>query len=215
MYCKNCGFENKDSAKYCENCGVNLNFHSNFNKNYTTTQPNNSNSSNNNVLIICITLIIILLIVTGAFLYITNNNSSNNNDLSNNNNNGNLNTATADNTGNSNSEVSSTVTSLKIISGSFTTGSLPAKTYITVYVGEEHAGEKVKIRVFYSHGSNQLNAGNIVPMTVDSTGHFTMRTANELNSYPDYAQITLYDGDGNIVDTKNVNMNPVSGTQSF
>jgi len=214
MYCKNCGFENKDSAKYCENCGVNLNFHSNFNKNYTT-QPHNSNSSNNNILIICITLIIILLIVTGAFLYISNNNSSNNNVVSSNDN-GNLNNkVSADNSANSNSEVSSTSTPLKIISGSFTTGSLPAKTYITVYVGEKHAGEQVKIRVFYYHGSNQLNAGNIVPLTVESSGYFTMRTANELSSYPDYAEITLYEGNGNIVDTKNVNMNPVSGTQSF
>ena len=42
-----------------------------------------------------------------------------------------------------------------------------------------------------------------------------MRTANELNTYPDHASITLYDGNGNVVDTQEVNMNPIGGTQTF
>ena len=111
---------------------------------------------------------------------------------------------------------SQSTSSLKIISGSFSTGSpLPQKTYITVYVGEEHAGEKCQIRVFYSHEGTRLNAGNIVDETVDNTGHFTMRTANELNYYPDYAEITLYDARGNVADSMNVNMKTTSGTQTF
>ena len=205
MYCKHCGYENEDSAKYCKNCGENLNFYSNFKRINTPTQTYNNNSSKNrNLLIICITIIIIALIIAGAFLLTSNNTPPETSQ--------NVPSTTTENT---NTEVTTASNPLKIISGHFYTASLPAKTYITVYVGEQHAGENVKIRVFYSHGGTRLNAGNIVPKTVDSKGYFTMRTANTLNSYPDYAEITLYDGNGNIVDSENVNMHPTMGTQYF
>ena len=51
--------------------------------------------------------------------------------------------------------------------------------------------------------------------TVDSSGYFTTKSANALNTYPSHASITLYDEDGNVVDTRDVNMNPSGGTQTF
>jgi len=214
MFCPKCGFENKDSAQFCKKCGEALNLHSSIKQFNSTSKTNKNHSSkNNNIIIIAVTLIIISLLVAGVLFYISNNNmladdsSVNESDNSNN--------VNATDNSEKSEEVTSTGNALKIISGSFTTNPLPSKTYITVYVGEEHAGENVKIRVFYSHGGTQLNAGNIVPKTVDNSGYFTMRTANELNSYPDHASITLYDGNGNIVDTQEVNMDPSSGTQSF
>lgn len=214
MFCKKCGFENDDSAKFCKNCGEALNIHSSF-KQYNSSKQTDKENSSKNILIICLTLIIISLLIAGALLYASNNNSEPNNVPTTNAMNNSPNPQNVDNSENTQSEVTQTDNPLKIISGSFTTDTLPAKTYITVYVGEEHAGENVKIRVFYSNGGTRLNAGNIVPKTVDGSGHFTMRTANELNSYPDYADITLYDGNGNVVDTQGVNMQPVSGTQTF
>lgn len=203
MYCPKCGFENRDDARFCKKCGNPFN-----------TSPNNiDNSSNNNLLIIVITVIVIIAIIAGTVIFLTNDGFTSQNTLDN--------ISEENNTSNENSvnttqTVSSNDGDLKIISGSFTTGSpLPAKTYITVNVGQQHAGENVKIQVFYTHDGYRLNAGNIVPMTVDNTGHFTMNTLNNLNHYPDHASITLYDGDGNIVDTMEVDMEPASGLQSF
>lgn len=216
MYCKKCGFENDDSSKFCKNCGEALNIHSSFKKYNSATQKDNSNDSSKNILIICLTLIIISLLIAGAVLYTSNNNADQNNVPTSNDVNSSPAPESTDNNEAKNTEVTSAQYPLKIVSGSFRTDSpLPSKTYITVYVGAEHAGENVKIRVFYSNGGTRLNAGNIVPKTVDSSGYFTMRTANELNTYPDHASITLYDGNGNVVDTQEVNMNPIGGTQTF
>ncbi|WP_323735866.1 zinc ribbon domain-containing protein [Methanosphaera sp. ISO3-F5] len=207
MYCQKCGYENKESAKFCKKCGTALTIHASLKNHNPTSRTDNNSSKNNKIIIISITIIIISLIIAGSILYMSENNSKTENISSNNENNA------------VNSNVSSNENlndNLKIISGSFSTATpLPAKTYITVYVGDNHAGENVKIRVFYSYRGTTLNAGNIVPLTVESTGHFTMRTANELTSYPDHASITLYDGSGNVVDTKEVDINPVSGTQTF
>lgn len=207
MYCPNCGYENRDNARFCKKCGTMFNATPNNN-----VHPSNNhlNSSNNNLLIIGITVIIIIAIIAGTVIFLSNDGFTSQNSLNNiseQNNTNNQNSTQADNSNNN---------GLKIISGTFTTGSpLPAKTYITVNVGEKHAGENVKIRVFYTHDGSKLNAGNIVPMTVDNTGHFTMNTLNSLNHYPDHASITLYDGDGNIVDTMEVDMEPTSGLQYF
>ena len=213
MFCSKCGFENKDSAQFCKNCGEALNIHANVKKTNFTSKKSNKNSPNNNKIIIIVSVIIISILLVGVLFYMSNSNLSNNNaPIKETENSKNINTTVNDNTEDS----TATDNSLKIISGSFSTNSpLPAKTFITVYVGKEHAGEQVKIRVFYTNGDTQLNAGNIVPLTVESSGYFTMNTANELTAYPDHASITLYDGNGNIVDTKEVNMSPTSGTQSF
>lgn len=212
MYCSKCGFDNKDDAQFCKKCGNALNIHSSIKQFNEISKNDNSSNNNNKLIAIVITVIIIALIIAGTFVFLSNNeNTTSNNDTLNNSTN-----VDKTNTVNTEKVDSQSTSSLKIISGSFSTGSpLPQKTYITVYVGEEHAGEKCQIRVFYSHEGTRLNAGNIVDETVDNTGHFTMRTANELNYYPDYAEITLYDAMGNVADTMNVNMKTTSGTQTF
>ena len=106
--------------------------------------------------------------------------------------------------------------SLEILGATFSTGSSPSdKTYCTVYVGSEHAGEKVKISVLYSNGGYALNQGKVVSKTVSSDGYVKVASASAFDRYPDDAYITLYDNDGNVVDTQEVYLNENSGKQTF
>ena len=105
---------------------------------------------------------------------------------------------------------------IKIISGSFHTGNkLSDRTQCKVYVGDENAGVKLKIRVLYSRDGNDLNPGKIVPKTVDSNGYVSLKSANAFKYYPDYAYITLYDLDDNVLDNTEVSMSATKGTQTF
>ena len=106
--------------------------------------------------------------------------------------------------------------SLKIISGSFYTGSEEEdKTYATIYVGSEHAGETVVVQIFYSRDGSSLNTGNYVPVTVDSSGYIKVASADAYHYYPDHATIKLYDANRNLKDVKEVILSPTSGTQTF
>lgn len=107
-------------------------------------------------------------------------------------------------------------TAMEILGGSFSTGSgLSDKTYASIYVGPEHAGENVKIQIYYSRDGSDLNNGNMVPKTVDSSGYINVASADSYKYYPDFAEINLYDASGNLLDTQSVSLNPDSGTQSF
>ena len=105
---------------------------------------------------------------------------------------------------------------MSILGGSFSTGGgLEDKTYASIFVGPEHAGEKVKIQIFYSRDGSTLNNGNMVPKTVDSSGYIEVSSADSYKYFPDFAEINLYDNSGNLLDTQSVSLNPESGTQSF
>ena len=112
---------------------------------------------------------------------------------------------------------SPTTTSMSIIGGSFSTGgSLEDKTYARIYVGPEHAGEKVKIQIFYSRDGSTLNNGNMVPKTVTSSGYIEVSSADAYSKFPDFAEINLYDSSGsNLLDSRSVNLSPEKGTQTF
>ena len=107
-------------------------------------------------------------------------------------------------------------TAMTILGGSFSTGGgLEDKTYASIYVGPEHAGENVKIQIFYSRDGADLNDGNIVPKIVDSSGYIEVSSADSYKYFPDHADITLYDSNGDVLDVKSVDLSPESGTQSF
>lgn len=107
-------------------------------------------------------------------------------------------------------------TSMSILGGSFSTGGgLEDKTYASIYVGPEHAGEKVTIQIFYSRDGSTLNNGNMVPKTVTSSGYIEVRSADAYSKFPDFAEINLYDSSGGLLDSKSVSLNPDSGTQTF
>lgn len=96
-----------------------------------------------------------------------------------------------------------------------TGGGLEDKTYATIYVGEEYSGEDVLIQIFYSRDGSQLNPGNKVQKTVDTSGCIEVPSANAFKYYPDFAEINLYDSDGYLIDSLNVTLATNSEKQTF
>lgn len=106
--------------------------------------------------------------------------------------------------------------SMSIISGTISTGSsLSAKTKCSVNVGSGYAGESAKISVLYSRSGSNLNTAKIVSKTVSDDGYITVYSADAFEKYPDNAIITIYDSDGNELDTRTVPLVPDSGSQNF
>ena len=112
--------------------------------------------------------------------------------------------------------IEKTVDPLMIGGGSFTTGSeLEDKTYARIYVGVDHAGEDVGVKIFYSRDGASLNKGNYVTATVKSDGYINIASADSFAKYPDFAQVELYDANEKLVATQGIMLNPTSGTQYF
>ena len=105
---------------------------------------------------------------------------------------------------------------LTIGGGSFTTGSADAdKTYARIYVGADHAGETIGMKIFYSRDGAALNQGNYVEATVDETGFVSIASADAYLKYPDFAYVELYDASGVLKDTQGIMLETTSGTQYF
>ena len=234
VFCPDCGAENADSAKFCKNCGHTLNANRPIKDNYVNTgiDPSarvndNSNSSNSNInsnsksdnknlIIICLTIIICALLIAGAMVMFSNSNA-NDNDSDALSDSASLNSDSVENVSNSDTSAQATQENTpQIYSGSFSTGSSASdKTHCTVYVGSEHAGEKVKISVLYLNDGYALNQGKVVSKTVGSDGYVKVASANAFEYYPDEARISLYDSNGDILDTKTVYLYENSGKQTF
>jgi len=238
MICPECGEENQDSAKFCKKCGTSLTpvsaMKNDFNSDnqskpiqsgvFENSNSNNSPSSfgssksggdNKNLIIICLTIIICAVLIAGGFIFLSNNGSSDNGASDS--------ISLADDSVNQSDDDSATVetdakssdSGMEILSGTFETNGASDKTHCSVYVGEQYAGENVKISVLYSYGGSKLNQGNIIPKTVSNDGYISVPTADVLAQYPDHALVTIYDSDGNVLDTQNVDMLVQPGSQSF
>ena len=234
VFCPDCGAENADSAKFCKNCGHALNANRPIKDNYVNTgiDPSarvndNSNSSNSNInsnsksdnknlIIICLTIIICALLIAGAMIMFSNSNA-NDNDSDALSDSASLNSDSVENVSNSDTSAQATQENTpQIYSGSFSTGSSASdKTHCTVYVGSEHAGEKVKISVLYLNDGYALNQGKVVSKTIGSDGYVSVASADAFEYYPDEAHISLYDSNGDILDTKTVYLYESSGKQTF
>ena len=215
MLCPKCQTENSDSAKFCKKCGAPL--ARTINHDAIISSMNKSNSDNNTTKIIIIALIIIAVVLAGAFIYLYAASGDSNDDSTSDSNsdvdvdsNDDSDTATASPSSPSRSS------SMQILGGSFKTGSsLSDKTYASIYVGSQYAGEDVIIQIYYYNGGTTLNNGNMVSKTVDSNGYIHVRSANAFEYYPDKAIIYLYDSDKILLDKVTVTMSPTSGTQTF
>lgn len=208
-FCSKCGFENKDNAQFCKKCG---NQFKQIKEPETIVNPinNKKSSNNNNTKLIAVALIIIVIALAGIFVYSSGILNSNEPVT--------VNNTTEDQSVESNSTqaVLTDDDSMSILGGSFSTGGgLSDKTYASINVGPEHAGEKVKIQIFYSRDGSDLNDGNIVPKTVSSDGYIEVASAEPYKYYPDHAEINLYDNSGKLLDTQSVSLSTTSGTQTF
>lgn len=105
---------------------------------------------------------------------------------------------------------------LYIGGGIFKTGSaLEDKTIAKIYVGGEHAGDTVKIKIKYYRDGDSLNEGNLVTKTVDGNGYIEVSSADSYSKFPDKAYMELYDADGVLQATQTVTLTPDSTTQYF
>lgn len=224
MICPECGEENQDSAKFCKKCGTSLNpvstIKNDFNSNNSQSSVGSSTSGgdNKNLIIICLTIIICAVLIAGGFMFLSNSGSNDGASDSVNLADDSVNQDEDLNTSETEPETvaKSSTADMQILSGTFSTGSSASdKTYCSVYVGQQYSGEKVKISVLYSFGGSNLNQGNIVPKTVSSDGYISVPTANALDYYPDHAHITIYDNNGNVLDTQDVTMIDEPGSQTF
>ena len=114
------------------------------------------------------------------------------------------------------SSISVVCAAMEIEGGAFyTDGGLDDLTYASVDVGTKYSGDDVIIQIFYSRNGSDLNDGNMVPKTVDSSGYINVRSADAYSKYPDYAEVNVYDTSGNLLDSVSVTLAPDSGTQIF
>ena len=221
MRCPKCDSENNDSAKFCKKCGSPLEKTISHEK--MINSMNNQSASDNTTKYIIIALVIVAIVLAGTFAYLYGfgQNQANDSqqvqaqDNTKSVQNSNDEPAQAESTGSSQSSSSSQ--SMSILSGSFSTaGGLEDKTYASIYVGADHAGEDVTVQIWYSRDGSTLNNGNMVPVTVSSSGYLEVASADAYKYFPDYAEINLYDSSGSkLLDTKSVSLSPESGTQSF
>ena len=229
MKCPKCGNENNDSAKFCKKCGTPLN--NMVSQENMADSTGGEKSNNDNTKIIIAVLVVVAIVLAGAFIYLYGfNNDQGTSDNAkaqesnmqqtvesiSNNTTQSSEPAQATQTQQTTQATQATHTPMTIKSGSFSTGSAEEdKTYASIYVGKEHAGEDVTVQIFYSRDGNSLNHGNMVPVSVHSDGYLEVASADAYHYYPDYATINLFDSSGNLMDTRSVSLSPSSGTQTF
>lgn len=225
MRCPKCDSENSDTAKFCKKCGSPLK--KTVSHESMINSMSNKSGRDNTTKYIIVALAIVVVVLAGAFVYLYGFNSNHTNDSQPQQqvqNASNAEPAQTEETSSSQASQASQATpakpkttSMSILGGSFSTGGeLEDKTYASIYVGPEHAGEKVTLQIFYSRDGSTLNHGNMVPVTVDSSGHLEVSSADAYKYFPDFAEINLYDGSGSkLLDTRSVSLSPEAGTQTF
>lgn len=225
MRCPNCSTENTDSAKFCKKCGNPLEEKANTHGKLMDNINNENKSGNNNSKLIIAALIVVVVVLAGVFVYSTGVLSHNGESVSQSDNNqkqidsddddSEAKTTTSEP---STSEASAkpATSSMKILSGSFSTGSSDsAKTYASIYVGTQYAGQDVVVQIWYSRDGSNLNNGNMVPASVHSDGYLQIASADAYKYYPDHATVNLYDTSGKLIDSKSISLSATSGTQTF
>lgn len=217
MKCPKCNCENNDSAKFCKKCGTPLTKKVMNHETVINSINQEKSGSDQTTKIIIVALVIIAIILAGVFAYVGLGLGDDHSDS---------NTVKSPSATSSQSSATPTSSqssakpaeeSMQIKSGSFSTGSeLEDKTYAHLYIGSEHAGKKVTVQIYYSRDGSSLNNGNMVPVTIDSSGYVDISSADAYRYYPDHAKINLYDSSGQkLLDSKEVSLQITSGTQTF
>ena len=103
---------------------------------------------------------------------------------------------------------------MHIINASFSTDhSLDAKTVCTINVGSNHSNENISVDILYSRDGKNLNDGDKSTKTVGSDGSVVCESKDSFATYPDRAIVTLYDMEGNVLDSADVKLATDDSTQ--
>lgn len=215
MICSKCGTANKDSAKFCKNCGSPLGPRT-IEKTNLVSDNSSSAGDNKKLILICGTIIICIIIIAAAIILSSNNSArDSDSDAYNNVNSDNAVSESSSNDGSS-SSVSKTSSNIYINHCDFYTGSSATdKSYCSANIGTEHYGEKYKISVLYSDDGENLNDGATATKTVDEEGFLHIYTSNAFSVYPDKAIVTIYDAKGNFLTEETYYLEETSGQQRF
>ena len=222
MICPSCKTENNEGAKFCKKCGAPL-------EGKTINHESMINSmskdkSDNTTKIIIVALIIVVVVLAAAFIYLQSSghedsqakSASASQNSSSSSSNSQPNATVQPSTTAQPDKTAKTPSSLRILGGSFSTGSADSdKTYARINLGTQNAGKDVIVQIWYSRDGNTLNHGNMVPVTVHSDGYVELSSADAYKYYPDYATINVYDSNSNLLATQSVSLSPTSGTQTF
>lgn len=217
MICPSCKTENNEGAKFCKKCGAPLETKTIDHESMINSMS--KDKSDNTTKIIIVALIVVVVVLAGAFIYLQGFGHDDNTQAQ---------SASASQSSSSNSTAQPTSTvqpsktaqptssPIKILGGSFSTGSADSdKTYARINVGTQNAGKSLIVQIWYSRDGNTLNHGNMVPATVHSDGYLELTSADAYKYYPDHATINIYDSNSNLLTTQEVNLSPTSGTQTF
>ena len=238
MICPYCGTKNNKHANVCKKCGKSLNPISTMKKEYLNAYEHNNyeddgletQSDGKALIIICLSVIFCVAIILGSVFFISQD-IHNKQSFNNNSNSSNLTDSinqdipyTDDDAQNDSEDIFNSDETyddnddedIKIINGSFNNGNrLPTKTLCTVNVGENHAGDTLKMQVVYSFDGDSLNDGQIIQKTVNNHGEISFKSSESFKNYPDFAIITIYDDEENILDTVEVSLSANKGIQTF
>lgn len=173
MICNNCGFDNRDDAKYCKKCGNSLvTYNNGFNNTYSQVEKNESSTK---LIIISISIIIITLIIAGTvYLTMSNNENVNSND-------------------NQNNQLVDTVKKVQVNTATFYLDGNPnTGITATINVGKEYTGENMEILTTYSRdGYNLNNPSTYENHKVDDEGNIVITVYDPIPKYPDYCNIKI------------------------
>lgn len=190
--CPNCGEENGEGAKFCKKCGEALeaqdsaatsNEDSVQSSSIFSSEPKNQSKSKRNIVIVAVAAILCIAAIAGAMLYL-------------------------------NGDLFNEKEPIHIVNTTFTTGhSLDAKTICTINVGSNHSDENVTVDVLYSRDGTDLNDGDESLKTVDSNGDIVCESEESYKLYPSHAVVTLYDEEGNKLDSADISLHTDDSTQ--
>lgn len=193
IFCPKCGEKNGEGAKFCKKCGVELDAQDSTKSSvvsdaqgssiFTSEHKDQSKSRKNIIIIIVIVAIICLAAIAGAMLYF-------------------------------NGGLFNDKEPIHIVNTTFSTGhSLDSKTYCTINVGSNHTDENVTVDILYSRDGTDLNEGDKIVKTVDVNGDMVCESKDSYDLYPSHAIVTLYDDEGNKLDSADISLNTDDSTQ--
>ena len=184
--CPDCGEENGEGAKFCKKCGAALEAQDSSSEkgpSIFSDEPKTQSKSKRNIILVTIAALLCIAAIAGALIYM-------------------------------NGDLFNEKEPIHIINTTFTTGhSLDAKTVCTINVGSNHSSENVTVTVKYSRDGTDLNKGDKSKETVDLNGDIICESEDSFKLYPDRAVVTLYDDEGNKLDSADITLNTDDSTQ--
>lgn len=183
IYCPSCGEKNGEGAKFCKKCGKSLGSLNESSHSLSNNSKSQTTSKRN--IIIAIAVIVCVAAIAGAVFYF-----------------------------NGSDKLFNSKEPMHILSTTFTTGhTLDAKTVCTINVGSNHSDENLTVSIVYSRNGNNLNDEYKFDEAVDGIGNVVCESRDSFKLYPDKAVITIYDDQGNKLDSAEVTLHTDDSTQ--